>query len=592
MDKPYRFLKNKIILKFLLVILTILIGSILFVKQYNKVEVPLKQNIKNNSIEIKKLNKKADIFFDKAEFDSAYIYFNKAALLCKPIDNYVDEYVFAILSIANLQQNSSDFIACEESITKILPYLKKTKKRSLTYNTYTILAYNYYFTSDNKNALLYHKKALKLAKTSFKKAEIINDIVVIYQNQGKYKEVVNILEPLAVKKIKHKSDSQKTDNNYSILLNNLGYCYYKLGNPKALDCLKKCLEIQLRLNANYELVGAYHTLSLFYADKDPKISKMYAKKEYDAACKANSASFKANALANLIEKSEGKELKKYSVAYIKIIDSIVTGRQSAQNQFTAIKYNSRIDKAENLQLKIQKAENDLEIERQKNRTIISYAIIVCAIGLTFFLTIYLSIKGKKEKNNAIYESEIRISKKLHNELANDVYETLAYAENTDLEIATNKENFLMNLDRIYAQTRNISKENSTINTNENYPLALKEMISGFKMRELNILLNGFDDINWDEIEKNKKIILYRVLQELFLNMKKHSQATLVSVVFKIIDKNITVQYTDNGVGISTQRLILKSGLQNVESRIKTINGTITFDNNSQKGFKLSFTFPL
>lgn len=127
------------------------------------------------------------------------------------------------------------------------------------------------------------------------------------------------------------------------------------------------------------------------------------------------------------------------------------------------------------------------------------------------MIIYLFIKRKKEKNNVIYESEICILKKLYNEFVNDVYEILVYVENIDFEIVINKENFLMNLDCIYVWIRNILKENSIININENYFLVLKEMILGFKMWELNILLNGFDNINWDEIEKNKKIIFYRVL---------------------------------------------------------------------------------
>jgi signal transduction histidine kinase len=214
------------------------------------------------------------------------------------------------------------------------------------------------------------------------------------------------------------------------------------------------------------------------------------------------------------------------------------------------------------------------------------------LGLILFLYFHLTSKGKKEKNVAIFNSEIRISKKLHDELANDVYQTIAFAETRDLEKDDNKEKLLNNLDTIYFRTRNISKENSNISTDKNYPQELKEMISDHKSPEINILTNGFDTIRWNEIGKNKKIILYRVLQEFFMNMKKHSQATLVSVTFKIKDSNMTVIYIDNGIGASNNTLIFKNGLQNVENRIKTINGTLIFDNNSDKGFKLSFTFPV
>jgi len=79
---------------------------------------------------------------------------------------------------------------------------------------------------------------------------------------------------------------------------------------------------------------------------------------------------------------------------------------------------------------------------------------------------------------------------------------------------------------------------------------------------------------------------------MFRNMKKHSEASLVSVTLKISNSLLTVLYADNGVGTTNNPLILKNGLQNVENRIKTIKGTITFDKNSDKGFKVSFTFPI
>ena len=74
-------------------------------------------------------------------------------------------------------------------------------------------------------------------------------------------------------------------------------------------------------------------------------------------------------------------------------------------------------------------------------------------------------------------------------------------------------------------------------------------------------------------------------------MKKHSQATLVSLTFKNFEKKIVIIYSDNGVGAYNRSIILKNGLQNVENRIKTINGNIIFDSNSKTGFKLSFNFP-
>ncbi|RXM42093.1 hypothetical protein BOW55_20905, partial [Flavobacterium sp. YO12] len=60
-------------------------------------------------------------------------------------------------------------------------------------------------------------------------------------------------------------------------------------------------------------------------------------------------------------------------------------------------------------------------------------------------------------------------------------------------------------------------------------------------------------------------------------MKNASNASLVIVSFKIVQKNITVTYSDNRVGTENKKTFLKNTVQNVENRIKTINGTINFD---------------
>jgi glucose-6-phosphate-specific signal transduction histidine kinase len=56
------------------------------------------------------------------------------------------------------------------------------------------------------------------------------------------------------------------------------------------------------------------------------------------------------------------------------------------------------------------------------------------------------------------------------------------------------------------------------------------MISG-NTDTTQIITNGLDSVNWPTIEKTKKITLYRVLQELLVNMKKHSNSSLVVLSF-------------------------------------------------------------
>ncbi|GAA6768230.1 hypothetical protein AAFH68_41830 [Flavobacterium sp. CGRL1] len=121
-------------------------------------------------------------------------------------------------------------------------------------------------------------------------------------------------------------------------------------------------------------------------------------------------------------------------------------------------------------------------------------------------------------------------------------------------------------------------------------MTLKNMISTFKTTDTNVFTNGLTDINWIKIDKNKKIIIYRVIQELLVNMKKHSSATLAGVNFKVIKKNIIINYTDNGKGVNMTQ-VSKSGLQIIENRILNVKGEIQFESNPDNGFKISIKIP-
>lgn len=589
MNKKFYFFKNRTFLKCLIVSLAILLVGVLFHSYTNQTLIKLKK--KDNSAEIKRLTDIADILYESNKMDSSYFYYNRVKKICDPKINTID-YVYALSSIAELQYNQGNFIDSQENATQALPYLKFIKNPRYSWIVYNLLGLDYLSTYDNNNAILYFKKALALKSSTWRKYIAMNNLAAVYMNQKKYNEASKLF--LLLSKQKNISKYQDTNENiYSFLIDNLGFCYYKMGNhKKALDCFYKSLKIRIKPKTQEGLINSYKHLAIYFKKNNRKLALYYAEKADKHAIRTKSATDRITTLTLLIELSESNKTQKYLNTYIPLVDSITISRQTTKNQFSNIKYTCEKEKTENLQLKAQKVENELELERQKNRTLLSYIIITFIIGFITFLYFYLKSKGRREKKQAIFESEIRISKKLNYELTHDVFQTLNFAKNVDLDKDENKEKLLDDLDTLYSKTRNISKENSVIITDENYNLALKEMISQFKTSDLNIILHGFDLITWNEIEKNKKIILYRVLQELFANMEKHSFATLVSITFKTIDKKLNIVYNDNGAGTRNKRLILKNGLQNVESRIKTINGNIIFDYNSEKGFRLNFSFPI
>jgi signal transduction histidine kinase len=527
----------------------------------------------------------AEKYFANSKYSSAFFYYYKSKLACDPSkDN--EKIIYSLLKMAAIQQIQGDYASSETTATEAIPFFQKKTNSYYKCAIYNIIGTNYKNQFDYNNAIYYFNQAFSLAEDELQKAILKNNIAVVYMDKNDFYKAIQVLLPLLPKK-----EVIDNDENYARILDNLGFSYFKTGNiKKGLDCIDKSLKIRELINDDFGITTSYYHLSEFYNKTNPALSYHYAQLSYAKATKVNNANDRLESLELLIKNSTGNQLKKSTTNYLCINDSLNKARQKAKNQFAKIKYDSTKEKNENLLLKTQKIENDLQLEQEKNRSLTSYIIIVLVLGFLLFLYYYLTTKGKREKAEAVYESETRISKKLHDELANDVYQTMAFVETQDLQNPIKKENLLGNLDKIYARTRNISRENSKIETGAKFGEELKEMLSGYNNNEVKIIIKDNGDINWLKIQPEKKIAIYRVLQELLVNMKKHSQSSFVIFSFESNEKCIEINYVDNGIGIDNS-LILKNGLHNVENRIHAINGTITFDIETNKGFKAKIAIP-
>ncbi|MES2574320.1 MAG: ATP-binding protein [Bacteroidota bacterium] len=541
---------------------------------------------KNNLPEINRLITLGEKHLKDIKYDSSYYYFNKAKSLC---DNKKDtaKIIYTLLNMASIEQKQGDYSTSETTILEAFPYLKNNTNADDHWGVYTTLGTNYLHTFDYNLAFYYDNLALNLKTNKYRKANVKNNIAEVYIDMQEYQKAIEILSPLTIQK-----EVVNDPEILSLTLDNLGYSYFKMGNPKAFAYMNQALKIREQNKNDWGMTESYIHLSEYYKRQNPNLAYTYALLSYEKASKINNVDDRLESLKLLIQNSSESQSKIHSEKYIHINDSISKVRQIAKNQFTKIKYDSRQDKEENLKLKTQKAQTALELERQKNRNLVLNFLVITGLLSIVFIYHFLKAINKKEKFKTSYDTETRIAKKLHDELANDVYHTMAFAETQDLSSNQNREVLLNNLDTIYSRTRNISKENSTINTGTQYFEGLKEMMSGFNTQAIRILVNGIDTIRWNDLESNKKIIIYRVIQELLVNMKKHSQCSLAVITFKKNMNKLQIDYSDNGIGVLCDKINSGNGLQNVENRILSINGTITFDTKSNKGFKTSFTIPM
>jgi signal transduction histidine kinase len=98
------------------------------------------------------------------------------------------------------------------------------------------------------------------------------------------------------------------------------------------------------------------------------------------------------------------------------------------------------------------------------------------------------------------------------------------------------------------------------------------------------------------LEPTFKTNILRIVQESLMNVRKHSQATEVSINIFVSKDKLHVEIKDNGVGFDLKKASKKSsrqfGLLSMQERAKLIHGKLTIKSTPGKGTSIKGAFPL
>ncbi|WDO11877.1 tetratricopeptide repeat protein [Flavobacterium sp. WW92] len=533
---------------------------------------------------------KADRFYNSKKYDSAFYYYDESKKSFIKEKDTIGNITYNLIQMAGILQKAGEYNASEEMLTEAEKYnLQKNE-------SYTSAIENYYGIIAKEagrydEAIEGYKKILSRTKDSLARLSLFNNMAITYMAASEYDKAIPILEKILKNRALGNNAFPDKKARY---MDNLGYAIYKSGNKaKGIYLMDEALMMRNKIDDSYGSIESYLHLTDYYKKSNPRQSNEYAKMAYENATKFQSIDERLEALSFLMISDYEKDARKYAHLFFKLNDSIIKIRESDKNRYAKLRYDLKKIKDYNQKLSDEKAEDLLKIEKATNQSILSFFGVLFLIFLIIVIWKYLQNKNRIERQRgikAVYDTETRISKKLHDELANDVFQVMSFAETQNLENPNKKELLLDNLDKIYGNARNISRENSSIDTGEDFDSELKQMLVNYENGGLKVIIKNSPEINWAKLPSTSKVAVFRVLQELMVNMKKHSQSTIVVISFETIKNALQIKYSDNGIGFSN-KLSLKNGLQNAETRIKAINGVITFDTETEKGFKVKITIP-
>lgn len=93
------------------------------------------------------------------------------------------------------------------------------------------------------------------------------------------------------------------------------------------------------------------------------------------------------------------------------------------------------------------------------------------------------------------------------------------------------------------------------------------------------------------LSNDRKLILFRIIQESLQNITKHSHASVVTISINYQEAGLFITINDNGLGFDTSGRQSGLGLQNIKSRAAVIGGEAIISSANGNGTKITITIP-
>ena len=94
------------------------------------------------------------------------------------------------------------------------------------------------------------------------------------------------------------------------------------------------------------------------------------------------------------------------------------------------------------------------------------------------------------------------------------------------------------------------------------------------------------------LDSESQIALFRICQEGLTNVVRHAQAESVTVNLQIGKQHLTMEVSDDGVGLPPGQPAVSSGLSGIRDRVQLLGGRVEWKPNAPRGTTLMVTLPL
>jgi len=198
------------------------------------------------------------------------------------------------------------------------------------------------------------------------------------------------------------------------------------------------------------------------------------------------------------------------------------------------------------------------------------------------------------------EERRRMSRELHDEVGQSMLVIRLYLEMLQNDLPPEARHLLGKLDETRRLTeqaigemrRLISALSPNVLEELGLPASIRQFVNNFSRTfpgKVKVRMSRVEDL-----PKSTEITIYRLVQECFANVIKHSQAKHVSLQLTRRNGQVRLKVADDGVGFSVKRASAKRnsfGLSGMRERVALLGGEIDIQSSKGKGTKVEIALP-
>lgn len=602
---------------------------------------PLTRELIDKSIEISKIVNDpkhlahsyyslGNYYFFNSKLDSCLSYLDKAYLLTEEIEEPLLKpsilstkggaysKLGAVILAISTQMEAKQLLDKVDTLTLSEDEIRKFKGQNLVLNNSLANLYNK--TEDYEKAIEFYEGAYQAALNLGSKgnaAVILSNKGNLFIKMNRLEEGLAVLEQGKAMKLESKMPNRFIASSDL----NIGIAHFEMGNyEKALESYEKSLTISETNQSQRGIMEALTNRGILYnaygrhddALENCQSAKMIAQAINDSEylIKTCDCLYQAhNALGNFKESLQNHEL------YTKVKDSVFNEKNIRKITQVGMQY--EFDKKE--------AEQQLIIDqknRQKNQILLGL-IALGVFALTLFIFFRKRLKYQKtitaqerklqqqkitdlqQKNKLTAMSgmiegqeaeRLRIAKDLHDSLGGLLSTVKAHfgsiqkeCDQLDQVPIVQKTNGL--IDEACIEVRRISHNMMphalTISGLEG---AIQDMVDNLNDQKYEAT---FEANNLPKMETTREVMVYRLVQEIISNVRKHAKANSLFIQIFGHKEEINLIIEDDGAGFDYPKAQSNGGLglKSINSRVAFLDGIIEWDTQPGRGTNINITIP-